>query len=381
MVAENLIGDLLLKHNCVVIPAFGGFVARTQASQIDYKQGTIHPPRKLVLFNRQLMNNDGLYIAALAAVTQQSYDDAFQSVQSLVKSWNQKLHAGERISIDKVGYLFLDAEKNIGFEQDRNFNLLLQAYGLTSVNFISEEDIVRSASAELSTEELLEFSAEHVQIASLEQPIIHLETENKVLTSNQESTQKPVRKLITRYVAAAALLPVVFYTYWIPMKTPFLESGIVASNDFNPFGKQFSPIYKQQEKTLSSPEEWKNTESLEDELKLIAENVSVYSFEFNDLYIPVRLKNTLNQEVQTTDFQQTSTQTGNLHYIVGCFSSKENADNLVIDLNKKGFSAYVVDVANGFHRVSCARASSAEEFKGLNEKLTSLNINPWILVK
>jgi hypothetical protein len=381
MVAENLIGDLLLKHNCVVIPAFGGFVARTQASQIDYKQGIIHPPRKLVLFNRQLINNDGLYIAALAVATQQSYDEAFQTVQSLVKSWNQKLHAGERISIDKVGYLYLDAEKNIGFEQDRNFNLLLQAYGLTAVNFISEEDIVRSASTEFSTEELLEFSAEHVQIVNLDQKEIISTTENQTVQLNNERTNKPVRKLITRYVAAAALLPVVFYTYWIPMKTPFLESGIVASKDFNPFGKQFSPVYKQQEKNITSPDEWKNTETLENELNLLAENVSVYSFEFNDLYIPVRLRNTSNQEIQTAEVKPNSTQVGNLHYIVGCFSSKENAENLVSDLNKKGFSAYVVDVANGFHRVSCARASSAEEFKVLNEKLSTLNINPWILVK
>ena len=65
---EELIGDLLLRNNCVIVPSFGGFVANQSAAIIDYRNGIITPPRKSVLFNRQLINNDGLLIKELSFV-------------------------------------------------------------------------------------------------------------------------------------------------------------------------------------------------------------------------------------------------------------------------------------------------------------------------
>ena len=138
---EQLIGDLLVRHNCVIIPAFGGFVAKQTSASIDYKNGIMTPPRKSLLFNRQLINNDGLLIAELAVSNAINYNQATDTVGSLVYTWNEKLRNGERITIDKIGFLFYDQEKNICFEQDRFFNLLLESYGLETVHFLSENDV------------------------------------------------------------------------------------------------------------------------------------------------------------------------------------------------------------------------------------------------
>jgi hypothetical protein len=142
MLIEELIGDLLVRHNCVVIPSFGGFVAGQLSATFDRDKGVMLPPRKSLLFNKQLINNDGLLVAAYAHATQQSYNDAFDSVQVQIKQWNRKLVSGERIEIERVGFLYLDGEKNIGFEQDRFNNLLLQSFGLGNVHFLTEEDIL-----------------------------------------------------------------------------------------------------------------------------------------------------------------------------------------------------------------------------------------------
>jgi hypothetical protein len=141
MSIEKLIGDLLLRHNYVVVPSFGGFVAKQTAASIDKVNGIMLPPKKSLLFNRQLINNDGLLIASFAKEMGITFDEASQEVQKLVENWYITLNEGERVNIDKVGFLFLDQEKNIGFEQDRYFNLLLHSYGLGKVHFISEEDI------------------------------------------------------------------------------------------------------------------------------------------------------------------------------------------------------------------------------------------------
>ena len=76
MLIEQLIGDLLLRHNCVVVPSFGGFVAKQTVAVIDTANGVMLPPRKSLLFNKQLINNDGLLIAAFAQASGKSYNEA-----------------------------------------------------------------------------------------------------------------------------------------------------------------------------------------------------------------------------------------------------------------------------------------------------------------
>ena len=138
---EQLISDLLLRHNCVIIPSFGGFVAKQTAAKIDYTNGIMSPPRKSLLFNRQLINNDGLLIAELAVSNKIDYSAASEQINAITSVWQTQLKNGERVTIDKVGFLYFDQEKNICFEQDRFFNLLLSSYGLGKVHFLSEEDV------------------------------------------------------------------------------------------------------------------------------------------------------------------------------------------------------------------------------------------------
>ena len=66
---ETLIGNLLLQHNCVVVPTFGGFVAQRVPARFDENSSSIHPPKKSVLFNKQLISNHGVLIQAYAVRT------------------------------------------------------------------------------------------------------------------------------------------------------------------------------------------------------------------------------------------------------------------------------------------------------------------------
>jgi hypothetical protein len=140
MLIEDLLGDLLVRHNCVVIPMFGGFVTGEQSALFDSSRGVIIPPRKSLLFNKQLINNDGLLIAAYAHVTTLCYTEAAESINLQVNNWRKLLELGERITIERVGFLYIDDEKNIGFEQDRFSNLLLNSLGLGKVHFVCETD-------------------------------------------------------------------------------------------------------------------------------------------------------------------------------------------------------------------------------------------------
>ncbi|MDP5011107.1 MAG: hypothetical protein NWQ47_07765, partial [Crocinitomicaceae bacterium] len=81
---EQLIGDLLLRHNCVIVPTFGGFVANQTSAVIDYTNGVMSPPKKSLMFNRQLVNNDGLLVAEFAANNNLTYDESKSTIDQLV---------------------------------------------------------------------------------------------------------------------------------------------------------------------------------------------------------------------------------------------------------------------------------------------------------
>lgn len=379
---EQLIGELLLRHNCVIIPSFGGFVAKQASATIDYKTGVMSPPRKSLLFNRQLINNDGLLVAELAVANAIPYNEAVEVVSTLVGSWNDQLRRGERITIDKVGFLFFDQEKNIFFEQDRFFNLLLESYGLGKVHFLTESDVqlVQHSAIEKTTisektkdvPSAIVFDTETISINPVETEAIVIE---------HPAIQK--RSKVWRYVAAACLAPVAFYSFWLPVKTDVLESGMISLNDFNPFYKTEIGVYKK----ISGiqPEKKESYKTLEESISELPEDVTVFSYEYDeDLYIPVRLKSNgeLNNDSTVKTPVKSATQSnGNLEFIVGCFSNESNAENLVQTLKSKGFNAYILDVKNGLSRISAGNAISELEMAELIEKAKSQGFDGWVLKK
>ena len=126
----EIISTLLVRHNCVILPNFGGFVARVSPAHIDETRGIITPPRKAILFNQQLTNSDGLLISEYALANEVTYTEAQATIHGIIDLWNDELKSGKRIGIDRVGELHLDIHGRLSFVQDRFFNLLLSSYGL-----------------------------------------------------------------------------------------------------------------------------------------------------------------------------------------------------------------------------------------------------------
>jgi hypothetical protein len=372
---EHLIGELLLRHNCVIIPSFGGFVAKQASASIDYRNGLISPPKKSLLFNRQLINNDGLLIAELAVQNSIHYNEATEAVREIVEKWNTQLRNGERITIDKVGFLFFDQEKNICFEQDRFFNLLLESYGLGKVHFLTESDVqlVQNTTIEKAIIESEKTDAQPAIVFDMEKEA------QKTVQTEPIVIQHPALKSKTkvwRYVAAACFLPIAFYSFWLPMKTNVLQSGVISINDFNPFHKSqshgsFSAVKKGTHQTM--------TFNLDNA-------ISVVNDKYNEL--PYNLAGDLdfittdtNNEVVEPISETPKSQVFSREYIVGCFSSEENANKLIQSLKQKGVNAYILDVTNGLHRISAGGANSEAELQSVISNVEAAGQQGWILKK
>lgn len=404
MTLENIISELLLRHNCVIIPSFGGFVAGQVPAHFDQDKGVILPPRKSLLFNKQLISNDGLLIATYAKYNRLNFDVSEFFIKDTVQKWHEKLAKGQRITIEKVGFLYLDAEKNIGFEQDRFSNLLLSSYGLSNVHFIPDADIqfiVNEKTGRVTIDEPIkeitpiqpdstpvELITEEILVEEELAPIIELHPKNKVW----------------KYIAAAVLLPIAFYSYWIPAKSDVLQSGLISFRDFNPASPQKTGQYSRNTLDLTLPK-IEERESISKISSSLPADVDVFAFYYqNDLIIPVRIHKEIKEEpiveaikkplglptpkkviakpiVVSEEKKESVVSTSNKHLIVGCFSTVDNANKLVSKLKSKGFDAYIVDEVNGLHRVSALNSSSDSALSSTTKRLNALQISTWILKK
>lgn len=124
------IARLLGEHDCVIIPGFGGFIGNYAPARIDPVSHSFLPPSKKILFNINLKQNDGLLCNSLMNEEGVSYADALALVNDMVATARHDLKNGKPFIIQGVGRLFSGREGNLQFEQQKDCNLLPDAFGL-----------------------------------------------------------------------------------------------------------------------------------------------------------------------------------------------------------------------------------------------------------
>ncbi len=365
---EEIIPELLAQHDCVVIPSFGGFIAKVNPATVDFERGIMLPPYRSVLFNRSLRSDDGLLTHHLSKLLENTYAEAATLISDKVMEWNSALNDGKRLEIERLGKFHKTSDGMISFEQDRHFNLLLSSYGLDIVRFtqVHESPVIEEVEAKI--EALMPRTATPTFIADIEE---HKETEPALRVVKR-------RRPLVRYAAAAVLLPIAFYSFWIPAKTDVLQSGVVSLKDFNPFYTKQKGTYLAEKITTPALVSSDIKEDLNEQISNLPAELSVYSYRFTaDKFIPVQLKE--KESSALNDNEDFAIQPGAMNYIVGCFASKENADNLVQKLKASGLGAHIVDQHNGLHRVSAGSALSEEALTEIGTQAESLGFKGWIL--
>jgi len=353
---EDLVSSLLLRHSCVIIPNFGGFVAKSIAAKLDLDRGLFLAPSKQLLFNKNLLNNDGLLISEYASLNAIEYSKSQSKIEEFVLDLKSKLNSKQSIHLERVGKLSYDIEGNLVFEQDRYFNLLLSSYGLSHVQFIANKE-----------PEINEPSIIDIKI----------------------NVKLPVRKInYLKYAAAACLLPLAFYSFWIPTHSGVLESGLISYKDFNPFYKKELGAYSQQNIVIQE----KNIQEkniFENQI-LTSKNHRIGIYQFDEgINIPIQLEEKKKEkeildvnilDVNIENFQNKISSANDFEYIIGCFSNKENALVLISKLKKEGFAAQLAG-GSPLVRVSIGSADSDLHMQTIIQKANEKGYKGWILKK
>ncbi len=128
---DKYISDLLYRHNCVIVPDFGGFISNTKSARIDAESHSFYPPYKQISFNSHLKQNDGLLANHIAKTENISYQKATSAISLAVIKWQNKLQSGV-VELDKIGSLALNDEKQFVFSPNYETNYLTSSFGLSS---------------------------------------------------------------------------------------------------------------------------------------------------------------------------------------------------------------------------------------------------------
>lgn len=350
MALETYISELLYKHDCVIIPALGGFVANYQPAKINDIQNTFYPPSKSISFNRNLINNDGLLANHIAQKEKISYPNACKRMEQEVASINVNLKNKKRVLLKDVGTLFLDTENRLQFEPAENVNFLLDAYGLT---VFQKQPIKRTTLEEKITKEFKDRTA----------PLVVAKEKNK-------SSKK--------WVAAAAItIPLAFFAIWIPSKYD-LNSNFNYAN-LNPFTPDVKAVYKPNtNKLTASSESSKNEKSIKDKIALAKANQLYLEIKINEADYVVKLNDKAIAEADST-YVATSKKELHYHIVGGCFSSKVNAKKMVRHLKKEGFEANIVGKRKGLWTVSYSSFSTRNEAIQFLSEAKTHNDKAWVL--
>ena len=138
---EVIIAQLLLKHDCVIVPQLGGFVTFYKSAVIHPINHSIQPPSKQLGFNRHLTTSDGLLLNNYVKST----GEALPKAQAELEQWTQQilnhLANGQKAHLDGIGTLWTDAQGQMQFVPSEKFITDFTSFGLSNIQLPAKSQV------------------------------------------------------------------------------------------------------------------------------------------------------------------------------------------------------------------------------------------------
>ncbi|KIA86935.1 SPOR domain-containing protein [Flavobacterium sp. AED] len=161
MKIELYIAQLLYRYQCVTVPGFGAFLTETQSAQLNESTNSFSPPKKMISFNANLKNNDGLLANHIAQAEKTSYEYAVSAIQYEVFTWKKTLEENNLFSLKNIGDLCLNADNNLVFTPYDQTNYLASSFGLAPfVSPLVKREIFEKQVEAIEEKETIQFIPE-----------------------------------------------------------------------------------------------------------------------------------------------------------------------------------------------------------------------------
>ena len=124
---------LMMRHDCVVVPGWGAFIANYTEARYDESDSVLERPHRAIGFNASANHNDGLLAQSLMRREGMSYDDAMRLVADSVTTFRQQLAMDCEVSVGRLGYFRRNQGRYIEFVPFHKANACDQYYGLDNL--------------------------------------------------------------------------------------------------------------------------------------------------------------------------------------------------------------------------------------------------------
>jgi hypothetical protein len=156
MKMEHYIAQLLYRYQCVTVPGFGAFLTEIQPAQLLESSNTFYPPKKVISFNSNLKNNDGLLANHIAQAEKINYEIAIQNISKEVSLWKNALLNQQNILVNSVGTLHLNTSGTLTFEASSKVNFHTSSFGLSTFGSpLIQREILKKMPEALAAEPLV----------------------------------------------------------------------------------------------------------------------------------------------------------------------------------------------------------------------------------
>ncbi len=338
---SGYISELLYEHDCVIVPAFGGFIANYRPSRIDPFSHSFYPPSKSISFNTNLTVNDGLLANHIARAENIPYDKSIAIIEDFVKEIRYKLtRRNEKIILQNIGVLSFNDEKKMQFEPDETVNYLLDSFGLTNISSMPVKRMAHKQSQRLEQKPAVQQSVQPpAEIKEARKPKISKSVRNTVLVS----------------------LPVIALIVF-----GFLKPAIV-KNVYTSCAVNCSSLIEKAHTLIKTDKAIKKETASVPVVKTIEKSQTPEATE---------------QKTETSEQDSTNTTEVQVKYyiIAGSFQSEENANKLIRQLKKKGYEAQIAGKSgSGFLRVSYySFDNEAKARQELEDIRSRVNTSAWL---
>lgn len=109
---------LLRRHDCVIMPGIGAFVANRVLAGFDVTSGRFTPPARVISFNPAITHDDGLLASSLSRRMKISFEQARERLEEESALMQRRLKAEGALKINRVGTLLRHSDSRLDFRPE-----------------------------------------------------------------------------------------------------------------------------------------------------------------------------------------------------------------------------------------------------------------------
>ncbi len=212
---ERHIEILLLRHDCVIVPDFGGFMTHHVEARYDEEEQLFLPPVRTIGFNPQLKMNDSLLVQSYIEVYDISYPEALRRIEEEVNEIRQRLSNEGSCEFRNIGTLYMSDEDIYTFEPCEAGILTPSLYGLGSFEMAPLD-----AKMHVVSENAL-LAEEKTHVEEKNTTTVGESKANSILMDDDDEEEDSkfirVRVSVLRNLAAACIAIIVFFVASTPL--------------------------------------------------------------------------------------------------------------------------------------------------------------------